>query len=112
MITLTIPRVAPSPNVRMHWKQRYELHKLWVQEVWVSLKQQHYAADPFERAQVSIERRSLRTLDTDNLYASAKPVLDALKTMHVIKDDSPERCELKVTQAKGVPQTTIRVQSL
>lgn len=113
MIELVIPRLLPSRNVadKMHWSGRHRLRKLWTQEIGWALAQQQYRFEPLEHAQVSIERRGLRTLDPDNLTASVKPVLDSLKANRVIVDDSPKHLELTVTQTRGTPQLTIRIQS-
>ena len=55
-----------------------------------------------------------RDYDTDNLYASVKPVLDALKTprgrmrrgLSVIVEDNPKWCQLTVTQRKSKDKKT------
>lgn len=36
--------------------------------------------------------------DKDNLYASMKPLMDALVDLELIKDDSPQWCQLVVRQ--------------
>lgn len=52
------------------------------------------------RAHVSIERRSLKLLDKDNLYGSVKFLCDALRYAGLIADDDPESIELTVTQRR------------
>lgn len=55
-----------------------------------------------------------RAYDTDNLYAAAKPILDALKAprgrsrhgLSVILEDNPEYCHLKVRQEKSKDKST------
>ena len=54
----------------------------------------------FIRAHVSIERRSLKLLDKDNLYGSVKFLCDALRYAGLIADDDPESIELTVTQRR------------
>lgn len=114
MIELVIPRLLPSRNVadKMHWSGRHRLRKLWTQEIGWALAQQQYRAGPFDPAHVSIERRSPGELDPDNLTGSIKPVLDSLKANGVIVDDTPQHLELTVTQSKGSPQLTIRIQAV
>lgn len=59
---------------------------------------------PFKYAAVTIFRHSLQEPDTDNLYASAKDLLDVLQPsgeqrsygLGIIENDKPSRCELKV----------------
>ncbi len=43
---------------------------------------------PLERAQITLIRHAHRTLDFDGLVGSLKPVVDALVTAGVLKDDS------------------------
>lgn len=43
-------------------------------------------------------RAGPRAMDDDNAAASAKSILDALKKLEVIEDDSPEHVELEVQQ--------------
>lgn len=55
-----------------------------------------------------------RPYDTDNLYAAAKPILDALKTprgrtrhgLSIIDEDNPSVCCLTVTQRKSLDKST------
>ena len=55
-----------------------------------------------------------RPYDTDNLYAAAKPILDALKSprgrsrhgLSVILEDNPEYCKLTVRQTKSADKST------
>lgn len=51
-----------------------------------------------KRVVVRITRCSLGYLDTDNLYASAKPMLDCLRESGFIADDSPKDIHLEVRQ--------------
>lgn len=53
-----------------------------------------------ERIIVSIIMRRVRLLDTDNLYGSAKPLIDCLRTCSLIPDDTEKEIDLKVTQEK------------
>lgn len=43
---------------------------------------------PLEHAVISLQRYSARTLDYDGLVGSMKPVVDALVTNGILKDDS------------------------
>lgn len=60
-------------------------------------------AAPLKYARVQVFRHSTGVPDTDNLYASCKPLLDVLQPatdrrlygLGVIQNDSPTRCELR-----------------
>jgi hypothetical protein len=57
------------------------------------------------RVDVSQMRR--RKLDPDNLSASCKPILDALVSWKLIRDDSEKWCEFHPAQAIGPEKITI-----
>lgn len=54
-----------------------------------------------QRVIVRITRVSLGYLDTDNLYASAKPMLDCLRESGLIADDNPKDIHLEVRQIQA-----------
>lgn len=70
---------------------------------------------------VSIHQRRHGILDTDNLYASVKPILDGCKTKlrrkkkdvqgaGLIWDDRPQYCQVQVSQERvpyAIPCSTI-----
>jgi len=56
--------------------------------------------NPLETASISLTRHSYRTLDYDGLVGSMKPVVDALVSAGILKDDS-----WKVLGAWNVTQT-------
>jgi len=100
---LTIPALPVGPNgpkglLRMHWARRAKYNESWkwLMLLWVVRTGQ----DLVERGEIRIHQYRKRLLDIDNLYASCKPVIDALKGL-VIVDDSPDRFSIKVTQEKG-----------
>jgi hypothetical protein len=43
----------------------------------------------------------IRIYDKDNLYGACKPVIDCIKNLKLIRNDSPEHVELTVTQEKS-----------
>lgn len=112
---LEIPRIAPSPNELLgkHWRVRFKNQQTWRQEIYYAVRAARVAGDarvlPYPKARVSIERRSRGTLDEDNLYGSAKPVIDGLRYAYVIVDDSPNHIRLTVTQSRGKARTRIEV---
>ncbi len=88
-IHITIPRIAPTLNrwQRLHFKARKKEKNAWVQHFMISIGR---PKNPIEKCMVSIERYACGVLpDWDNVYCSAKPILDALVTYQVIVDDSP-----------------------
>lgn len=114
VIDLNIPDVPPSLNMlmRMHWSKRKKLIDLWHRWIWVACSQAGVRTrDPLPFAKVTVECRRKRALDPDNLYASAKPVLDGLRAHGLILDDSPSHITLTVTQSKGEPQTRVHIEA-
>lgn len=114
MITLEIPRATPSMNSthHKHWRVMYAQKKLWQQEVWAARVQACGATyETVDRAKVTIERYSQRSLDVDNYLGGLKSVIDALKSERLILDDNAERLELIATQHKGTPRTVIRIEA-
>lgn len=116
-VTLSIPGwVPPSLNEwqRMHWAKRGRVKNTAALLVMQALTEGHKSLPRF-RGKVSIEitlsyPRNLR--DEDNLVASVKPLLDAIRGLGVIVDDSPKWLELSVKQAKGRRQTACVIQAL
>jgi hypothetical protein len=113
-VVLHIPEVAPSPNKwkGRHWRTYHTLRQLWdvlVVEAIVDLDAD-YPPVPL-KAHVTIHRTGPRLLDPDNLVASCKPILDALRANGLIHDDDPEHLTLAVTQAKGTACTRIEIEA-
>jgi hypothetical protein len=94
----------------MHWTKRRKYFLKWAWLVaayaecdghpndWERLPR---ASRPIDPAAVRIVQYRKRLLDIDNLYASCKPILDALVKCGLIKDDSPDHCKLSVFQMTG-----------
>lgn len=97
---LDIPSVPPSPNrvLGKHWSM-----KAGVKDEWVLLVRTQIIPTPmmrFAKKRVTITLHHSRSYDKDNLYASVKPVVDALKHWNLIWDDAPEFLDLTVDQEK------------
>jgi len=110
---LEIPRVPASPNYLRgkHWRVRWREYRLWNEEVGIAILQtRDKPSAPYERAQVTIHRRSRGKLDKDNLYGSVKPVVDALRHAAIIVNDTEDHIQLDVTQSRGAPLTRIEIQ--
>lgn len=116
-IRIVIPMATPSLNQTqsMHWAKRRDLAQSWGIAIWV---EQRKTAEPWPVAtvkrKVTIERVGTKLLDRDNLWGGCKIPVDRLKSVSLIRDDSPEWCELEVTQrtcAKGEkPHTVITIE--
>lgn len=103
-IHLEIPWLPVGPNgskglLRMHWTKRRIYFAEWVWKVKVGLDGGE--APGIQRGEIWIHQYRTRLLDEDNLVASCKPVIDALRKCNIIVDDSPDRFSLRVTQEKG-----------
>jgi len=120
MITLDIPRIPVSPNALLgfHWRYRKQNCDLWQKEIWYALISAGYSPQhlPYPRAKITICRQSHCSLDPDNLVASVKPIIDALRYARVLVDDSAKHLELVVTQTRErrsvAPRTLIEIQPL
>ena len=114
--TVSLPIEAPSLNEYMRWHYRR-------QGKWRDMVEQYIyvLGSPLPEfttaVSVNITREygyRKRPYDTDNLYAAAKPILDALKCprgrsrhgLSVIREDNPKWCKLTVTQRKSFDKAT------
>jgi hypothetical protein len=105
MIELHIPAVPPGPNgprgmLRSHWTKRRKIRDEWyylVHSAVTDAQAWNYqgSGNPVE---VHIHQCRKRLMDQDNLVASCKVILDVLKMMDLIMDDSPQWLTLTVTQ--------------
>src|SRR2546423_5927118 len=89
-LTSAVSGHPPGVNQRLHWQARRRLYRPFVDAVgWQA--QAFGLTQPLERARVVVtfSHRSRRYVgDVDNLYARAKPLVDALKGIAIV-DDSP-----------------------
>ena len=111
IFSIEIPETVPSLNIimRLHWTSRRKLSQRWQ---WNILAARPAVFKNYPLSRVHITRRSKKLLDADNLYGSAKIVVDALKTARLIVDDSPRHMELVCSQEKGKPCTEITIQAI
>lgn len=121
-----IPFALPGLNARdrTHWAKRSKLKADLALEVLVALGGPRYFPRPaWDRVRVTVERRSSKRLDADNLVASVKPLLDVLRassrgnpgSLGIIVDDSPDHLKLIVTQSIAAPRggsTVVRIERL
>ena len=106
---LVIPEVPRSPNgpkgtIRMHWRARGKYNAYWRTLV----RSQVFALYPCQkRMRVQISQMRGKLMDKDNLFASCKPILDALVKLELIRDDNAEWCDFDCTQTTGKERWTI-----
>lgn len=114
--SVALPVDMPSLNAYMRWHFRKQ--KAWRERIEQYI---FVLGSPLPKYEcpvaVTITRfygHRKRAYDTDNLYAAAKPILDALKAprgrsrhgLSVILEDNPEYCHLKVRQEKSKDKST------
>jgi Holliday junction resolvase RusA-like endonuclease len=116
VIILTIPKASPSLNTinGQHWNHYRQQKRAWLDLIWVAkLDAGIYGMPMFERAKVSIERFGTRSLDVDNLTGGCKMLIDSLRQLGLIVDDSPAHIALTVTQRiSKTPRTVIHVEQI
>jgi hypothetical protein len=108
---ITVHEVPKGPNARgglfrMHWAARRKYFDKWSWLIRIEAGAAHLCAGEMKSI-VNIHQVRKRSLDTDNLYASCKPILDSLRKLGLIFDDNPKWCELKVTQEIGKSTRTL-----
>ena len=91
-LTIDIDEIAPGLNsrnglMRMHHRAYTALRNKWQVLVRSQVGVPALVAD---RVHVTITRRTRRKMDVDNLYASAKIPLDAIRKVGLIRDDDPD----------------------
>jgi Holliday junction resolvase RusA-like endonuclease len=57
--------------------------------------------EPLQKSKVTITRHGSLEPDKDNIYASVKPLVDALVKNGIIFDDAPQFVDLKVQYVKA-----------
>jgi len=108
-ITLEIPRTPPSYSqiIRMKVKDRIQMKKMWRQEIQVAVIETVDVANFIRGFKVIriIQHRKRLIRDPDNLWASVKPILDALKHNALIIDDDFKNIDLiSVAQCKATEE--------
>lgn len=94
MISFTYPDLPPkefSRNSRVHWSTIHRVQDQVADDIYLLLRESGWTpGTPLDSAVVSIEFvvPDKRVRDADNLITSSKPIMDALVTHGVIKDDS------------------------
>lgn len=89
LLELSIPWAPTSLNktLRSHFRKRQKSNLEWDSYIWAETRGK-LPEKPLEFASICLVRHSHRTLDYDGLVGSMKPVVDALVSAKVLKDDS------------------------
>jgi Holliday junction resolvase RusA-like endonuclease len=100
----TILTELPSANklLRMHWAKRRQIKAVILTELWVQkLGQGIFNTGERKKIKksvlITIYHRT-RRFDKDNAYAAVKPVVDCLRQLGLIYNDSPRWLDLGVCQ--------------
>jgi Holliday junction resolvase RusA-like endonuclease len=88
-LDITIPKLPKRINQGhgSHWTKRYAESKMWMRLVGAHVRFQ-IPDEPLQKASVKIIRASSVCPDFDGLVYSGKVLIDALKKLNIIKDDS------------------------
>lgn len=107
MIKIMVPYKIESLNViiRKHWSYRSREKKTWMDLIHMLGGKKIYKDIPYTKVTILSKRK--RLLDKDNCYGGAKLVIDAIKELGLIEDDSLDKIELKVEQVKSKDEETL-----
>ena len=79
--------------LRMHWAKRKLYNEAWLQEVFLAKNRLKIFGRP-ELRQVDLRFTLMlhgqKEMDADNAVASVKPIIDALVTVGILKDDDKD----------------------
>ena len=118
MITLEIPELTPSLNVKRnaHWASKHRARKRWSMLVLVAKSEAQVFVRPLiERAKVTVERYGGKVLDHDNALGGCKDLIDGLRDNGLIVNDDPAHLELHFAQHPGAKikkRTIVRIEAM
>jgi hypothetical protein len=103
---LTLKSIPPSMNqvMRMHWAERRRLRSTLQWELTAALADGGMKLPPLLYGKTAPRRRVIvhvyrpRRLDSDNAYGGCKVLLDAMRDIGLIRNDSPKWLEFVVNQ--------------
>jgi len=116
-VKIAICDVPPSANVyqRAHWAVKRRLRQRFAWIMRTELMLQTIPAPPTGKRSVTITIHRNRALDPDNLTGGCKPLIDAMRDIGLIKNDSPKWITLSVAQVpcrKGQERTEIEINDI
>lgn len=105
-MTVYIPMKIKSLNKTntMHWAARHREGKKWETAIWASLNGKILKASG--RMLVTISSYRKKICDKDNIAGGAKMVVDALKRLGIIVDDTPAMVEVTYNQIQSKSEYT------
>ena len=105
MIKFEIPVKLVNNNeyIRMHWTKRKIYHGLIKDEIYCAVPFKCNNGKPRAKKRVSVLyiTKARKPYDKDNLYGMCKPLVDRLRELELIRDDSPEYLDLYVNYKRG-----------
>lgn len=119
-VALCLATTTPSLNQwqRLHYHRRRDLRRAFGKELLVARQASSRAPWLWNAKgprRVTIVRYGTRLLDQDNLYGGLKPLVDAMKDVGLIEDDTPELLQLQAEQRKVADRrqagTVIQIQA-
>jgi Holliday junction resolvase RusA-like endonuclease len=106
-IAFAVAGLTKSPNALLgsHWRTRSGHAKKWMEHVRLAINLNgKFPPVPLKRAEIWCLRLSSgKAMDEDNLGSSFKVILDALKKLQVIEDDSKKHVIVHYDQDKAPP---------
>jgi hypothetical protein len=117
-LAFVLPFCLESLNVRdrKHWAKRSRDKRNLSLEVVAAIGGPRYFPRPaWRHVKVTVVRCSAGRLDRDNLYASAKSLLDCLVQLQIVEDDRSDWLDLEMKQssaALGEGQTIVRIEHI
>jgi hypothetical protein len=103
-ITIGVPSPSANEWTYKHWRAYSRIKKRWLDHLSIAwLPQRLHLSEPLPRVILAVERASIRLLDEDNLVAGLKPIIDGLRALEIIVDDTPDRFTLGMMDQRKVP---------
>lgn len=114
VILIQIDRLPPSLNqyIRMHWREREKLHKLFdslVYYEWLRHKKFVFTHPVRIVYLLSFPDTQKRYRDRDNYVGGTKSLTDALKRTFIFRDDSDWVKDIQVRFTVGKERTVIMI---
>lgn len=99
MIRLDLPEPPNIANARLHWRAKHRKRKAYMHDAYYLAVAQHRPPkEPPEHVKIRAHLRLWNLRDEDNLTASIKWALDALRGAYFVDDDPAHLTLESVTQ--------------
>jgi len=111
MAKITIPVIVPSVNEtnKLHWGARDRLKKSYVAHISGAIHDMDMKINKLKRPKkrrLMIYSYRKKIMDPDNIISSHKEMIDAIKDLGLIWDDSEKYIDLRVFQLEHPEQKT------